>query len=207
MAEQSESVNTSRSSTRNFEVDRIISRTKPQAGTIRKLSVAVLVDDSPAEDGSADSTLSEADIARYLSLVKEAVGFNEARGDTVVVVNAAFRDVGPIETADPPAFWERPVLVDAMKQVLGAGLALALGFGVVRPMLRSVVASNASMPNEMVGGMTGSSAAAGMAQVAGGGAAIPLPRYEEKVAAAKNIAGTDPARVAQVVKKWVSLDE
>ena len=44
---------------------------------------------------------------------------------------------------------------------------------------------------------------------AGGGAAaaIPAPKYEEKVAAAKNITGHDPARVAQVVKKWVTSDE
>jgi flagellar biosynthesis/type III secretory pathway M-ring protein FliF/YscJ len=38
-------------------------------------------------------------------------------------------------------------------------------------------------------------------------AAIAPPKYEEKVAAAKNITGHDPARVAQVVKKWVSKNE
>ncbi len=47
----------------------------------------------------------------------------------------------------------------------------------------------------------------GTAQLAGGAGAIAGPNYDEKVAAAKNITGTDPARVAQVVKKWVATDE
>jgi len=206
-AEQAGIMSKSRTSTRNFEVDRTISRTKPQAGRINKLSVAVLVDDGPIEGDETQTALSEDDVARYTSLVKEAVGFNEARGDTVVVVNAAFRNVEPVEVAEPPAFWEKPVLVDAMKQVLGAGLALALVFGVVRPMLRGVLASNAAVSGNYLGNESNFAAAGGGAQLGSGAAAIPPPKYEEKVAAAKNITGHDPARVAQVVKKWVTADE
>jgi len=207
--ERAESVNTSRSSSRNFEVDRTISHVRPQASRINKLSVAVLVDDSTSEgEGDAGSaSLSDADVARFESLVKEAVGFNEARGDTVVVVNAAFRSVEPLEAAEPPAFWEKPLLVDAMKQILGAALALALVFGVVRPMLRGVLASNSGVPAEYLGGAATAVSTAGGPQFAGAAAAIPPPKYEEKVAAAKNITGHDPARVAQVVKQWVSTDE
>ncbi|MGI9271255.1 MAG: flagellar basal-body MS-ring/collar protein FliF [Woeseiaceae bacterium] len=212
-AEQSESLNTSRSSLRNFEVDRTISRVRPQAGTIRKLSVAVLVDDSPVEAGGAETTEGETttlaanDVERYTALVKEAVGFNEARGDTVVVINAAFRSVAPVEAAEPPAFWEKPILVDTAKQVLGAALALALMFGVVRPMLRGVMASNPVGSGEFAAGGTNLVAAGGVQQLGGGTAALEPPKYEEKVAAAKNITGHDPARVAQVVKKWVSANE
>ena len=96
--------NESRMTTRNFEVDRTISHTRPQAGTIRRLSVAVLVDDSPygesaeAEDAS-QAAVSEQDIERYTALVKEAVGFTEARGDTVVVMNETFRNVETVEAA------------------------------------------------------------------------------------------------------------
>lgn len=205
-AERSETMNSSRSSSRNFEVDRTISRVRPQAGTIKKLSVAVLVDDSPIEGDTEGASLSEADVARLETLVKEAVGFNEARGDTVVVVNAAFRSEAPVEAAEPPAFWEKPLLVDAMKQVLGAALALALVFGVVRPMLRGVLASNSGVPAEYAGGGANLVAGAGATQFGGSQAAIPPPKYDEKVAAAKNITGHDPARVAQVVKQWVSAD-
>jgi flagellar biosynthesis/type III secretory pathway M-ring protein FliF/YscJ len=40
----------------------------------------------------------------------------------------------------------------------------------------------------------------------GGNLQIPAPNYDEKVAAAKNMAGHDPARVAAVVRKWVTVD-
>lgn len=207
VAEQSDALNTSRSSLRNFEVDRTISRVRPQAGIINKLSVAVLVDDSPMEGEGEQEALAADVVERYTALVKEAVGFNEARGDTVVVVNAAFRSVAPVEAAEPPAFWEKPILVDTAKQVLGAALALALMFGVVRPMLRGVMASSPAGAGEYVGGGTNLVAAGGVQQMGGSAAALAAPKYEEKVAAAKNITGHDPARVAQVVKKWVSANE
>lgn len=203
VAEQSEALSKSRSSLRNFEVDRTISRVRPQAGTIRKLSVAVLVDDSPADGESGQTALSAEEIERYTALVKEAVGFSATRGDSVVVIGAAFRDVAPMEAVEPPAFWDKPVFIDATKQVLGAALALALVFGAVRPMLKSVVASSAAVPADYAGG----SNYLGAPHYAGSMAAIPPPKYEEKVAAAKNITGHDPARVAQVVRKWVSKDE
>lgn len=204
---QTEPQNSSRSSTRNYEVDRTIRHTRPQSGAIRKLSVAVLVDDSPLSADSSQATVSDADIERYTSLVKEAVGFSEARGDTVVVLSEAFLAVEEAVEAEPPAFWENPVFRDAIKQLLGAVVALAIAFGIVRPMLRGVVGGGHGVSGEYLargGEFTGGP---GTPQLAGGAGAIPAPNYDEKVAAAKNITGHDPARVAQVVKKWVNTDE
>jgi len=206
-SEQVEPQNSSRSSTRNYEVDRTIRHTRPHSGAIRKLSVAVLIDDTPAEDAEAQSALSDVDVERYTSLVKEAVGFNEVRGDSVVVLNEAFRAEAPLEEAEPPALWERPMLRDALKQVLGAILVLAIAFGIIRPMLRGVVAGGAVVSGEYLGREGDYSGGAAGAQLGGGAAAIAGPNYDEKVAAAKNLTGHDPARVAQVVKKWVSADE
>ena len=208
-SEQTQMVNTSRSSTRNYEVERTISRVRPPMGSINRLSVAVLVDDTPVGEEGQQTTLAAADIERYTALVKEAVGFSEQRGDTVVVVNAAFRNIEPIESAEPPPFWEEPMVRDSLKQVVGASLALALVFGVVRPMLRGVMASSGNAAVEYMGSSRNFMPAAGTGSgsLGGGAAAIPPPKYEEKVAAAKNITGHDPARVAQVVKKWVTSDE
>ena len=206
-SETREQQNSSRSSIRNFEVDRTISHTRPQAGTIRRLSVAVLVDESAPEEGAAAATLSDQQIAEYTSLVREAVGFNEARGDTVVVLGGEFKHAAPLAPAAAPPFWEKPVLRDALKQVLGAALVLAIAFGVVRPMLKSVV--NQEPPPAVSGeylGAGGSFPVATGAPVSAAAAPIPAPSYDEKVAAAKNITGHDPARVAQVVKQWVAGD-
>ncbi len=200
--------NTSRMSTRNYEVDRTISRVRPAAGTVRKLSVAVLVDDRPVEESEEQASLSEEEIGRFTALVKEAVGFDEARGDTVVVISAAFRDVVTAEPAEPPPIWEKPIVKDILKQGLGAALVLAIAFGIVRPMLRGVIAGNPALASEYVSGAQPGDGHVVALQAAGvGSAAIALPSYDEKVTAAKNLTGHDPARVAQVVKKWVSTDE
>ncbi len=204
--EEAEPKNSSRSSTRNFEVDRTIRHTRPQSGAIRRLSVAVLIDDAPAEGDETQTTLTDGDVERYTALVKEAVGFDEARGDSVVVLNEAFRAVEPVEEFEPPALWERPGVIDGAKQVLGAIIVLAIAFGVVKPMLSGVVSGGSAISGEYIGA-GGFSGGTGAAQLAGGAAAIPGPNYDEKVAAAKNITGNDPARVAQVVKKWVAADE
>ena len=209
---------TSNSATRNFEVDRTVSHTRPQVGTIRRLSVAVLIDDSPvvaadpaaAADAGDDAeaaappapTLTPEDIERFTALIREAVGFDEARGDTVAVVNAAFLATEAMPELEEPGLLDNPVLMDVLKQVLGALLALAVAFGLVRPMLKSLVAGEARGPGV---------ALAGSAQVlspsGGGGAIVPTPSFDEKVAAAKNISAHDPAKVAQVVQKWVASDE
>ena len=206
-AEQIEPQNLSRSSTRNYEVDRTIRHTRPQSGAIRKLSVAVLVDESPASADSGEAAVSETDIERYTALVKEAVGFSEARGDTVVVLSEAFLEVEAVAEAPPPAIWEKPIFRESVKQALGAIVALAIAFGVVRPMLRGVVSGGTPVSGEYISGGGQYTGGFGTPQLASGSGALPPPNYEEKVAAAKNITGHDPARVAQVVKKWVSADE
>jgi len=204
-SQQVEPKNSSRSSVRNYEVDRTIRHTRPMSGAIRKLSVAVLIDNTTAEGAETPTALTDADIERYTSLVKEAVGFDDGRGDSVVVLNEAFLEAAPVEEAPPPALWERPALRDVLKQVLGAVLVLAIAFGIVRPMLRGVV-SGGAVSGEYLGPAGDFGGAAGSAHLAGGTAALAGPSYDEKVAAAKNITGNDPARVAQVVKKWVSTD-
>ena len=204
-------VNSSTSSTRNFEVDRTISRTRPQAGTIRRLSIAVLVDDvgaaaaADADEAGAVAPLSEEDIERFTSLVREAVGFDAARGDSVVVVKAAFQAVPEAEPAGVAGFWTKPAFIDVMKQVLGACLVLALGFGLVRPLLKSLLANNeASAARAMLSGAS-SAVPATVGQLPGNTAA--LPSFDEKVAAARKISGHDPAKVAQVVRQWVDTAE
>ena len=207
---ESESVDSSRRSTRNFEVDRTISRIRPQSGTIERLSVAVLVDDSPMDgiEDSAQQALTDVDLERYTSLVKEAVGFDEVRGDTVVVLSEAFRSLPELPPAEEPPFWKQPLMQDIMKQAGGVVLVLILAFGLVRPMLRGLVANHAGSPTQYVaGGSSGAVVASGVQRLGEGGAALAAPSFDEKVAAAKNITGHDPARVAQVVKQWVTVND
>ena len=172
---QLEPKNSSRSSVRNYEVDRTIRHTRPHSGAIRRLSVAVLIDNTPVEDGAAGPAPSDLDVERYTALVKEAVGFDEERGDSVVVMNEAFLAQVPLEEAPQPALWERPELREIVKQLLGAILVLAIAFGIVRPMLRGVVSGGAAVSGEYLGRGGDFAGGRGSAQL-GGGAAAGCPR-------------------------------
>jgi flagellar M-ring protein FliF len=204
-----EPTNRSRSSTRNYEVDRTISRVQPQPGKIQRLSVAVLVD-APEADGTepadgadgAETGLTEADIAKITSLAKEAVGFDEARGDSFVLTRAAFRAPPDTPAAEEPGFLQSPMVIQIAKLVLGALVALGLGFGLVRPLFKGLLAPGAGVPYGPGGQPL--LAASGAAAVGVQQYAIAGPSFEEKVAAAKNITSHDPARVAQIVRKWIA---
>jgi len=213
-AEASTTVNSSSSSTRNFEVDRLVSHTRPQTGIIRRLSIAVLVDDTPAVPGDDTGTedaaapqadsLTEADMAQFTSLIKEAVGFSETRGDTIYVTNATFQPIPEMEPVVEAKIWEKPIFMSVLRQILGVSVALAIAFGVVRPMLKTLLATNAATTARMASVVgAGGLVLANPGQMTMGNTALQGPNYDEKVAAAKNISGHDPAKVAQVVKKWV----
>lgn len=206
--EQTVNLDTDRAT--NYQPNRELRYQRSQPGQIRRLSVAVLVDDSPVLGEENAAPLVEADLERYTALVREAVGFDEARGDTVVVINEPFRAPAEVEPIATPPVWEQPAVKDIARQLLGALVVLAIAFGVVRPMLKSMLAGAAAPGggDYAGGGVAVALSPNAQPQLAGSGAAaVQGPSYDEKVAAARNITGHDPARVAQVVKKWVATEE
>jgi flagellar M-ring protein FliF len=203
-----EPVNRTSSTTRNFEVDRTISRTQQQLGRVQRLSVALLIDSAPinagaAADDASESGLTEADLVRLTELAKKAVGFDEARGDTIEVTQAPFRALPQGTPVDESPIWENPLVMDIARLILGAIVALGLGFGLVRPMFKGLLA-NAGADGSYVGGGRALLASAGANALGGSQHALNAPTFDEKVAAARNITNHDPARVAQIVRKWVS---
>ncbi len=99
--------NQNRSATRNYEVDRVISHTSNPVGGIQRLSVAVIIDDKQviADDGSISKTpYSDEEIARFVNLVQETIGYDANRGDSVSVINASFLEVAAPEIEAVPAW-------------------------------------------------------------------------------------------------------
>lgn len=90
--------------TTNFEVDRTLTHTKSNAGRIQRLSVAVVINHLPQGEEGKPGPIGEAELARINALVKEAIGYNAARGDSVNILNSAFN--GVVETPVPP-FWKQ----------------------------------------------------------------------------------------------------
>lgn len=202
-----------RRSTRNFELDRTISHSRLAPGNIRKLSVAVLVDEpttTDAEGNVVTTPMSDAQMARINTLVMDAIGFNMARGDSLNVVSAPF--VTPVEAEPLPAIplWEQPWVWDVGKQVLGALVVLFLIFGLIRPAFRDLnKAPDKQLTNASEGeGMTAEQAVAAASKNGEDIAKLTTgsERVEQHLTNIRSLVQQDPALVAQVVKNWAASD-
>lgn len=144
----------------NYEISKSTRTEVVEAGQITRLSVAVLVDGTyqPDADGNvAYAPRTQEALDRIAVLVRSAVGFDEARGDVVEVVNLQF--------ALPPApdAMEAPGLFDFTRDdimrfaELGVLLLIAvlLLMFVVRPLLRRIVTPEENQPQELVIGPDG----------------------------------------------------
>lgn len=207
-------------STRNFELDRSISYTKQQQGRLRRLSVAVVVDDQVRVDPATGETTrvpwSADDLARFTRLVQDSVGFDASRGDSVSVINTAFSASQGEEIPDIP-FYTQPWFWDIVKQVLGVLFILVLVFGVLRPVLNNITGAGKGKGqgeggDVELGRMAGLDGELSDDRVSLGGAqSIMLPSptegYDAQLNAIKGLVAEDPGRVALVVKEWINADE
>ncbi|MDN5515022.1 flagellar M-ring protein FliF [Ectopseudomonas composti] len=207
-------------STRNFELDRSISYTRQQQGRLRRLSVAVVVDDQvrvdPATGESSRVPWTADDLARFTRLVQDSVGFDASRGDSVSVINTAFTASLSEEIPDIP-FYTQPWFWDIVKQVLGVLFILVLVFGVLRPVLNNITGGGkgrelAGSGDVELGTMAGLDGELSDDRVSlGGPQSIMLPSpsegYDAQLNAIKSLVAEDPGRVAQVVKEWINADE
>jgi len=191
----------SRSATRNFELDKTVSHTRQAVGAIKRLSIGVLVDNKPAANGrGAGTPLAEQELKSLTELVKQSVGFDEMRGDTISVLNSAFQPAAAVQNPPAPSFWERPQFWTIARQALGAVLVLLLGWFVLRPMMAVL-----TRPQPIAAAPAAVEYAAQMYPAMVGGRPMGLPvSYDDRMAAARSVAGQDPRQVAQVVRSWVS---
>jgi flagellar M-ring protein FliF len=195
-------------STRNFEVDRTLSYIKQPVGTLRRLSVGVVLDDWQKVDAAgkvSSSPMSDNDIKRFTQLVKESIGLKDDRGDQLNVLNQAFKNNGPIPTVDALPLWQTPWVTQLAKQIVGAGLVLVIALLVLKPLMKSLTKTS---PRGKADAEAGADLAGDKISLSGKNAnAIKLsPSFEQQIAAARTLVGQDPRRAAQVVKDWVAAD-
>ena len=195
--------NTTKEMTKNYEIDRTLAYTREPAGKLKRLTVAVLVDDMHAVDKSGKSqntALTAAQLEHITQLVKDAVGFDQSRGDTVSVVNASFATEAPEPEGElqAPALWERPWFRDLLSIVCGALVLIVLVLTVLRPLVRNLI----TLPRaERLAAPT----ATGTTTLSQGFATALLDPAQQ-LSQARALVTQDPKRVAQVVRGWVEQD-
>jgi flagellar M-ring protein FliF len=202
---------TSSSATRNYELDRTISHVSDPAGRLSRISVAVVVDNKLVGSGKDAKSVpfTQQELDHLTELAKNAVGFNAARGDTVSVVNQPFHHdtTGDDDSLPATPFWQRPGMLDLIKQGGGILVALLVAFGLLRPLLKGLTRgparASAPMANALPSPMPKVSVRVDDIpedEPARIGQAI---AYEQKINMARRLVSENPKQVAQVVRNWV----
>jgi flagellar M-ring protein FliF len=184
----------------NYEVDKTVRRIRNQTGTVKRVTAAVLINHRKSVDADGKVTyapIAEAEMTQIQALVREAIGFNKERGDSINIVNAPFSQE-PVVAASEIAWWKDPANISLGKEI-GKGLAILAGllivvFGVIRPAINSAANAIASAPSEPR--LLPNQDPSTPALPSPGGPATQVDRVRE-------IAKNDPAIVANVVRQWV----
>lgn len=210
----------------NYEVDKTIQHTHQPIGGIKRLSAAVVVNYRAITGADGNITfepLTSEEINDIRNLVREAMGYNEARGDTLAVTNSLFNDEA---SADSSALWKDPEILmlakEIGKQLLIAAMVLFFLLKVLRPFLKSLappppvpsLPDNAQHNDEtsqqnalaedgtpILDAQTDDEALA--LQQSAEQIAI-QESFEQNLQRAKQLALEEPVIVANIVKEWVA---
>jgi flagellar M-ring protein FliF len=198
---------TRKDATFNYEVDKTIQYVQKGGGGLKRLSVAVVVNHKRSTDAEGKvvmQPLTEAEITQITNLVKDAMGFNAERGDSVNVVNTPFARAEVEKLPDLP-FWKQSENLEYIDMAKTAGKYLLMALALVllylrglKPMLKKLDEMAKLPPPAPIQQL----------QHAGGGNLLPGQRnYEENLTRAQQLANQDPRVVANIVKTWVGGNE
>lgn len=203
-----------RESTTNYEVDKTVKVTRGNNWAIKRLSAAVVVNyQALAEEkgGATPKPLTPEQIEQMTGLVRETIGFNKERGDSVNLMNT------PFLTSETPAaavpLWKQPETIELAKTFawpLGAVLFAALVLlGLVRPALKGTAKPAEAVP--VAGGQLSALEADEPDRPA-----LPAPTKKDEVVEvtpeqlrleeARVLAKANPVAVANILKTWVHGD-
>ena len=208
-------------SVKNYELDRTVSYTKHEKGRLRRLTVAVVLDDKKTTDPETGelsrSPWSDVELERLSILVRDAVGYSVVRGDSVNILNESFMPLPAFEDIESVPLWEQDWFIRLAKQLGGVLMIIVLVVGLLRPVLKSLAAAGGKARADDEAKELAALQASGLdsfdslsdetVTLTGGDAlALPSPEesYEQQLNAVKGLVAEDTGRVAQVIKRWIN---
>lgn len=183
-------------STINYEVDRTINHIKHELGSLRRLSVAVVVNYHDQDGMPTPMDPSEMD--KIKELVQQAMAYSAERGDSLSVVNTAFTESGPA----PVPVWENPKYQD-YALVVGKYLLILIALlfvwrSIVKPIIKGFADAQVErVKNEAKDQATSEQRRQDEQR------ASEISRYEENLNTARTMAQKDPRAVAMVLRSWM----
>jgi len=199
----------------NYEVDKTVRVVRAGTGTIKRISAAVVINHQTTTDAKGKTTttpLSDAQLDKLTSLVRETIGFNKDRGDSVNVVNAPF--TSDKLKVEPLPVWQQPALLDLLRSLawpLGTLLFGALVLlGVIRPALKAleqpVAARAGAVAGQAVDAVEAEQPDRPMLSAPQAAPAIAPEATPGELALedARKLTRDNPAAVANIVKTWIN---
>jgi flagellar M-ring protein FliF len=211
---------TSKNATTNYEVDKTLRFEQKPMGGIKRLTVGVVVNYRRSVDPKtgkvAIKPLTAAEVAQINELVKQAMGYNQARGDTLNVANAPFDGVDkPADVA--PDWWKDPnnlpMAKDVAKWVFIALVLLFLWYRILRPIMKPVMKKfdqAVEMPPEPEPEEPEPEPEPDHEEIARIAREAEEQKqvivYKSNLEMAKTLAQNDPRIVANVIKEWLGAE-
>ncbi len=228
-----------RESVTNYEVDKTVRVVRGGAGGVKRLSAAVVVNHQTIADAKGGDPTTRAltpeQIEQMTALVRESIGFNKERGDSVNLMNTPF--VLNVPEVDTTPIWRQAATLETARSLawpVGTVLlALIVLFGLVRP---GIKAMQPPKPGTALvggpGGGGGAGGAGGAAGIGGAGGAGQLDAlvaddaqrpalagpdgtavtlmptdHQLRLEAARKLALENPIAVASIVKDWINGED
>ena len=182
--------------------------TKGMPGVVRRLSVAVVVNHRTDPGKPKPTPLTAAEIKQVTDLAREAMGFSQQRGDTLNVANAPFTAPEKEVVPDSP-IWKDAELIALLKElarylVIG-GIAFYLWTRMLKPVVDKLLEPPPPPPQKDESEQDGVEIGPdGMPHFVNHNA---HQAYEDKLAAARELARNDPKAVANMIKEWIDGGE
>ncbi|MBA3034098.1 MAG: flagellar M-ring protein FliF [Gammaproteobacteria bacterium] len=198
--------NYTRNATINYEVDKTVRHTRGPPGMVKRLSVAVVVNHKkgPEKDSKPGKPPTAEELKRINDLVREAVGFNQTRGDSINVAAASFVPPEP-EVVPEIQLWQDPELI-ALGKELGKYLVFALIVYLIwtklmKPLFATLAAAAQRAEAEQKAEASRMKETSESYRATHG-----MTSYDDKVKAARDVAQQDPKLVAEMIKGWMGAN-
>jgi flagellar M-ring protein FliF len=199
----------------NYEIDKTVRTVREASGTIKRLTAAVVVNHRNSTDAKTGKPVTTAippeQIEQMAALVRETIGFNKDRGDSVNVVNAVFNVPAPVEPV-PVVWWRQPENMELARSLAWPvgmlGVALLVLMGMVRPGLKLMKTPTRPAPEapKLDALVDETPERPGLPTPDPAASAEPTPE-QLRLADAKRLALANPVAVANIVKGWVNGEQ
>ncbi|HEX5356447.1 MAG TPA: flagellar basal-body MS-ring/collar protein FliF [Aquabacterium sp.] len=196
----------------NYEVDKTVRVVRNATGSVKRLNAAVVLNHRTVTDAKGKTTtqpIPQEELDQLTALVRETIGFDEKRGDSIKLINTPFQVTK--EEPDNTPFWKQPETVDLIRTLAVPGAltlaALIVVFGAIRPAIKAaqpVPLTEEEAQKQGLNAVVDDAEELPVAHEPGHMPQLEGPATDERLEAARAFARDNPMAMANVMRGWMN---